>query len=205
MAKKPDPQDKIINALMTILETDGWDAVGMGRIAREAGISLAELRLHFANRHQILDAFMARVDGQVLAGLDSADEGETHRDRLFDVMMRRFDALAPHKAALRKLARAAIRDPLLALGRGPKMLRSMRWMLEAAGINGSGPMGGLRARGLMAIYANLMRIWFTDDSADQSKTMAALDRALDRAEGVEKRWCGLTGKLRRFDRRAEPA
>lgn len=197
MAKRPDPRDKIINGMMTVIERDGWQATSMSRIAREAGVDLATLRDQFASRQAILDAFLRRVDDTVLAGLEAADEEESHRDRLFDVMMRRFDALAPHKAALHNLARAARRDPLLALCRAPHMARSMGWMLEAAGINATGPLGALRARGLLAIYANLMRVWFADDTVDQAKTMAALDRALDRAQGIENRWRGLGGRFRR--------
>jgi hypothetical protein len=35
---------------------------------------------------------------------------------------------------------------------------------------------------LAAIYAYVLRVWLGDDSADNARTMAALDRALKNAE-----------------------
>ena len=60
----------------------------------------------------------------------------------------------------------------------------MIWMLEAAGIPANGPRGAVIALGLAGIYLYTLRIWVGDNSPDMGKTMAALDRALDRAEGL---------------------
>ena len=55
-------------------------------------------------------------------------------------------------------------------------------MLEAAGISASGPFGLLRTKGLLAVWLAALRVWLADDSNDLSRTMAALDRYLRRAE-----------------------
>ena len=47
------------------------------------------------------------IDRQVLAGGDADMAEEPPRERLFDVLMRRLEALAPHKAAVRSLLRSA--------------------------------------------------------------------------------------------------
>ena len=56
------------------------------------------------------------------------------RERLFDLVMRRLDALAPYKAGLRRIAPVIRRDPLTmaALNRGA--VNSWRYMLASAGI-----------------------------------------------------------------------
>ena len=59
---------------------------------------------------------------------------EPPRERLFDVLMRRLEALAPYKDAVRSLMRSARRNPGLALALNGMALRSQRWMLTAAGI-----------------------------------------------------------------------
>ena len=55
-------------------------------------------------------------------------------------------------------------------------------MLEAAGIPSDGIAGVLRVKGLGVIYLMVFRVWLTDDSADLSRTMAALDSRLRQAE-----------------------
>ena len=134
---------------------------------------------------------MARIDAEVLAGTPSSiDLEETPRDRLFDVMMRRYDALKPYRDALRALRRAGTRDPMLAIAMGPGLRRSMAAMLEAASVPSDGLPGALRQNGLLAIHYAVSRVFDHDDTPDLSKTMAALDNRLKTAE----RWSQLFDK-----------
>ena len=112
---------------------------------------------------------------------------ESPRDRLFDVLMRRLDAMAPHKAALRSLMHSATRNPGLALALNGLAVRSQQWMLTAAGISAAGPKGMMRAQGLALMFAGVVRTFVDDDDDDNARTMAALDRAL--ASG--QRWSGI--------------
>jgi hypothetical protein len=98
--------------------------------------------------------------------------------------MRRYEALAPHKAALSAILRHGCRHPLAALCGIPGLLHSMAWMLEAAGISTAGLAGMLRAKGLAAVHLATLRVWLRDDSPDMARTMAALDRNLKRAESL---------------------
>jgi hypothetical protein len=88
---------------------------------------------------------------------------------------------------VRTLAREARGDPLGALLSGPGLVRSMAWMLEAAGVGDGSWRGAARAHLLAALYLAVMRVWLNDESADMMKTMAALDRRLRNAES----WLGL--------------
>jgi hypothetical protein len=76
------------------------------------------------------------------------------------------------------------RDPSLAVLLGPQLSLSMRWMLDAAEIGGSAGRRRAIALGLVAVWLSTVRAWAEDDSEDLGPTMAALDRALDRAEQV---------------------
>ena len=62
------------------------------------------------------------------------------------------------------------------------MLRSLAWMLEVAGIGSGGFSGSARVKGLAVVYAATFATWLRDETEDMSKTMAALDRNLARAE-----------------------
>ena len=122
----------------------------------------------------------------MLSGGTGTDSDESTRDRLFDVVMRRLDALRPHKAGVRAVVIGLRRDPLSLVCMMPCFARSMAWMLEAAEVSGGGVSGRMRVRGLGIIYVSVLRTWFRDDSEDMAKTMATLDRALERADAAVK-------------------
>ena len=154
----------------------------MADIATEAGITPADLRDLFCSKTAILAAFVKVIDQRVLSQGFHFEDEDTPRDRLFEVLMSRFDTLGEHRDAVVALCRSLPSDPLAAISLGPTALISTSWMLEAAGISGHGPFGLLRVKGLLAVWLSALRVWVADDSPDLSRTMAALDRYLRRAE-----------------------
>jgi len=176
----------ILSAFWRILAGSGWDGLTMRAIAAEAGISLADLRRQAACPLSLLHAHSRAVDAAVLAGTVD-DFSSTPRDRLFDVLMRRLDALQPDRAGITRLLRDLPRTPFLALALAQQLPGSMAWMLEAAGLDAAGPAGAARTNGLGVVWLAALRAWEKDESEDLSTTMAALDRALDQADRVA-RW-----------------
>jgi AcrR family transcriptional regulator len=187
-------REKIIDALMELLAEERIEDIGFGAIARRAGLSLAECRAEFRSVLAVLAAYTKEVDRQVLSGGETDTEEEPPRERLFDILMRRLETLAPHKAAIRSLARSAASDPALAVALNGLTVRSMQWMLTAADISAAGPKGILRGQGLALLYASVMRTWLDDDDPGLARTMAALDRGLARGA----RLSGLLDELCRF-------
>jgi len=186
MANGADRQT-IIDALLTLLAEKPLERIGLDDIARAAGISLAELRGEFSSVVAILAAHMKEIDRKVLSA-DTADMGEEPpRERLFDVLMRRLDAHAGHKAAIRSLMRSTLCNPPLALVMNGLAARSMSWMMTAAGISAAGPKGALRAQALTLMYVRVLSVWVEDEDPGLARTMSALDRELARAE----RWSGM--------------
>jgi AcrR family transcriptional regulator len=167
---------------MSLLDEKAFEEVGLAEIAERAGVSLAELRNAFASKLMILAAYLKEIDRQVLAGIDADMAEEPPRERLFDVLMRRIDALSPHKAAVRSLIRSAARNPGLAFALNGFAVRSQQWMLTAADISAAGPRGMLRAQGLALLFASVLRTWLHDDDPGLAPTMSALDKALSRGQ-----------------------
>lgn len=156
--------------------------IALADIARGAGVSLPELRGAFGSINELLSAFFRQTDRQVLAEGGPDDEGfagEGPRERLFEVLMRRLDALEPHKDAVRTLTRAARHDPALALRLFCLSERSQRWMMAAAGVDCTGLAGQTRARGLALLFARVVQVWLKDETEGLDRTMAALDRELE--------------------------
>ena len=181
--------DAAIAGFWRVVAEHGWHGVTMRAVATEAGLEAAELRRRFAAPQSLLEAHGRAVDAEVVAGTVD-DPSSTPRDRLFDVLMRRLDALAPHRAGVVRLWDDLPRTPLLGLWLAGQLPVSMAWMLEAAGLSGSGVKGALRVQGLGLVWLATLRAWAEDDGADLSATMAALDRALDQADRAA-RWLSL--------------
>jgi AcrR family transcriptional regulator len=175
-------RDKIIAALLVLLADKPFEAIGLADIAGQAGVSLAQLRGEFASTLAILAAHIKATDRAVLADDLSDMEEEPGRERLFDVLMRRLEALAPHRQAVRSLLRSARRNPPLAVALNGLAVRSQQWMLTAAGMSASGPRGMIRAQGLALLFGSVLRTWVRDEDPGQARTMAALDRALARGQ-----------------------
>lgn len=185
MARKASPRktpkDKLIDAALTLAAEKPWPRVAMTDIAAAAKVPLAEAYDVLPCRADVAAALIARHDKAMLAGDDPSLAEESPRDRLFDVIMRRLEAMRPHKAALKSMAYGAPADVGTLLTAGPRMLSSAQWMLRAAGIGAEGPFGLLRAKAVLCVYAAALRAFDKDDSEDLASTMAALDKALKRA------------------------
>lgn len=178
-----EQREMALGAFLRLVGEKGYAAVALRDVAHVAGLGFAEFYALFPDKVALTGAFMARIDAQVMAGVASSnDPEETARDRLFDTLMRRYDALKSHKDFLRAVRRAMAADPLLALGMAAAMRRSMACMLEAAGVPSDGISGALRQNGLLAVHYAVLNVFESDGSEDLSKTMADLDRHLKTAE-----------------------
>ena len=179
-----DKRQAIVDALMDLAVRRPWREIEINDVAQTAHVSLAEFRDLFPSKGAVLGALSRRIDRQVLEGTTEDLAGEPARERVFDVMMRRFDALAPYKEALRRIFRDLQYDPLSLAALNQVSLNSMRFMLAAAGIGTEGPLGGLKLQGAVLVYSNTMRTWFEDDDPTLARTMARLDRELRRSERI---------------------
>ena len=174
------PKGKLIAAALKLAETRPWGDISLLEIADAAHMPLDEVRRAFGAKSQILAGFMRLVDDEVLKRAPTKVADGARRDALFEVIMSRFDVLAPYKPALRSIAKAAPADSTLIM----PYLNAQRWMLAAAGINADGPAGLVRAGGLATLYASVFRTWLDDEDTGHARTMAALDRRLRRGEST---------------------
>ncbi len=176
----------LVTAVLTKAGERGWREVSIVTAARDAGLDLARARIRFPTRLMVLTRFGAIADQAALSA--AAGTGPV-KDRLFDMVMQRFDVLQAHRAGVLAVLDAAAMDPALGLMLGTLSSRSMGWMLDAAGVSAAGLRGQLRVNGLLAVWLWGIRAWREDESTDLSGTMTAVDTALDRA-GQAARWIG---------------
>ncbi len=149
---------------------------------RTRGVTLAEFRDAFPSKGAVLGGLNRLIDrarsdqnpGEVLTA--------STRDRLFEALMRRIDAMAPYKAGLREVVAWLKRDPISATQINRAILNSMRFVLEAAGVDSEGAAGALKLQGLAFAWSRIVDVWLEDDDEGLSRTMAAVDSELTRGE-----------------------
>jgi AcrR family transcriptional regulator len=176
-----DEQDfdaALIASAFRLAAESGWTGFNIADAARAAGLPLAEARVRFSGKRQLLRRFGEKLDE---AALSAATQEGPVRDQLFDLLMSRFDGMKPHRDGVRALLRHLPADPGTALQLACATTRSMRWMLHTSGQPTSGLRGAIRVKGLVAVWTWTLRAFERDESPDLSATMAALDTALGRA------------------------
>lgn len=204
MAVTKKQREAIVDAFVGLLDEREWDRIALADVAGRAGVSLAVLHEAFESRLAIWEAFSRRIDDAVLAA-DFADMGEEPpRERFFDVLMRRLDALRPYRRAIRHVARAARRDPALALALNRIACGSQEWMLAAAGVRATGIPGRLLVQGAVIAFVRVLRTFVGEDDPGMPRTMAALDRELRRSEKTFLRLMRWFGRPRRERERGAP-
>ncbi|HBR68133.1 MAG TPA: TetR family transcriptional regulator [Rhodospirillaceae bacterium] len=184
---KGNIKEEAVHAALKLVAERGWEQVSLRDIAGALGIGLGELREYVEDKTDILVALGRMIDRKVLEAVGEGDSESSPRDRLFDVLMERYEALNDYREGICAVLDSFLCDPKQAVIGLPHLARSMSWMLEAAGIGTEGVKGAVKVAGLTAIYLKVLKAWKEDESADLSKTMAALDGALghaDRMAGV---------------------
>ncbi|HEX8374133.1 MAG TPA: hypothetical protein VF606_03025, partial [Geminicoccaceae bacterium] len=91
--QKIPPREAAVEALMRLAAEQPWNDIEIGDIAREAGLSLAEFRDLFPSKGAVLGGLARIIDRKVLEGDNAGLAEEPTRERLFDVLMRRLDAM----------------------------------------------------------------------------------------------------------------
>ena len=112
----------------------------------------------------------------------SIEPHTTVKDRLFDIVMERFDILNENRQAVLSVLSHHKSDPKLNLFSMPYFIRSINIMLKAAGVDTQNRASSIKVFGLGCIYFKALYVWKDDNSPDLSKTMACLDKSLCKAD-----------------------
>jgi ubiquinone biosynthesis protein COQ9 len=177
-----DSATALRQALLDLVETQGWIDLSFAEIAEQAGVPIAEAHRIYSSKTAVLLGLTRSLDERILNSLVADPLEGSPKDRLFDLVMRRFDVLKADRNAYRRLMRQLPATPSAFAAQVCQLRRSLSLSLETAGISASGLKGALRLKGLLAIYVAGLRAFANDESEDLSKTMAEIDKRLGQAE-----------------------
>jgi hypothetical protein len=184
---------KLAQAARDCAATKAWDQISLRELCEHASVTLADCAAENITKAHIAAHLDQDLDQNMLAAAREFDRTASVRDRLFDVMMARFDAMEDNRAAWYSILSGETSDPLARLARQGRRARAAAWALEAAGVTASDLRGAGRTIGLARILRLVESVW-RDDGPDLAKTMARLDQELRQGEELLAR----TSDLRAF-------
>jgi len=174
--------ERMIDAALDLAATERWRDISLAKIAAHAGVPIGDALLNHSSKLDILIAISDRIDVTVMLSLEDDPLDGTTKDKLFDVLMRRFDVMADHRSAMASITSDLRSDPISAACLGKRFLKSMSLSLEAAGVSTAGCSGVIKTKVLGAIHLNAFKTWLKDEDEGLSRTMSTLDKDLGRAE-----------------------
>ena len=184
MPQKTDPKSRLADAALRILAKKAWRDISLADVARAAKVPMSDMAAYAPAKPALLGLIFERF-GETVAKTYKPDRAAASgRDRLFDIGMAWFDAMTPHKSAIRALHDGFRSDPLALLSVRGDIIAAAEWLMTLAEAD-KGPALSLRATGFAAILGRAIPVWLDDDS-DLTKTMARLDGDLRRGES----WLG---------------
>ena len=179
---KTNPDARLCEVVLRLAASQGWQKVTLEQIARAAKISAEQIEKRFTDPNAILPLIVDELSTQALKAVGKPDRKASPHDRLFEILMARFDILQMQRKALLSIAAAARRDPRMALSLAPAQIRAMQQVLDFAGLAPTGACSKLTPLALWALFLATFRTWTSDETPDMSRTMAALDRYLRYAD-----------------------
>lgn len=188
----PAVRRDLARAALSTAAEGAWREITLAKLAQASGRPLSDF--YGASLGEAVDCVEEAFDRAIADNLDQLDPTQSVRDRLFELIMRRFEAMEPHRAAVLAMEQNADRDPTLLAAAHQRHVRCARWVLTLAGLEADGMTGQARAQGLGVIIGQARAAWRGDDAGDFAKTMASLDKNLRRAEEMFGRWAGFEGK-----------
>jgi AcrR family transcriptional regulator len=173
---KTDPRAKIAAAALDLAEKKGWPALTFGDIAKKAKLRLADIEKHFSDIWDIVLWILQGVEAEVEKEV-SEYMGSSWRDNLMEILMTRLDIAARHRGAFVHLAQNLPQHPGAMKRLMKPGLKTVKKMMTLAGM----PKSMLHPPMVAAfsfVYLSVVHTWTKDDTADSTKTMAAIDKRL---------------------------
>lgn len=176
----------ILDTAMQLAEKLSWEALRLHDIATELNISLDEIRQHYPQKDDLVEAWYDRADASMLQATTDPEflKLEDKQERLYAVIMTWLDAMAAHKTISRdmllyKLEPAHIHLQVLGVLR---ISRTVQWFLEAVQQESTHLQRILEEIGLTSIYLATFAYWMQDQSENQQQTRQFLERRLQMAK-----------------------
>lgn len=199
--------DRIVDAAVTLADGRSWEAVRLHDVAVALGVTLDEIRQHFREKEDIVDAWFDRADAAMLRATEAPGFLDlTPRERIRRLIMTWLGALSINRKVTRQMIYGKLEPGHLHI-QIPGLMRvsrTVQWIREAAQRDATYVRRALEETGLTTIYLATFFHWMNDASPDSIRTERFLDACLSLAERLDRAvWSG--GRVASREDAATPA
>ena len=179
-----DQRQRIVDETIALAEEIGWSRVRLRLVAARLDLSLAELQTQFRDLDAVADAWFERAWQAMLAPVPEGFSDQPVPDRLHLLLMRWFDALAPHRTVTHQMLseKLYLSHPHHWVPMIFNLSRTVQWLRDAALLDAEGRHRQVEEIGLTGIFLATLAVWQWDGTPDQEKTRRFLERRLRRAD-----------------------
>jgi len=190
MAHSEDIRDGIVDTAIALAERrSSWEAVRLHDVAAELGITLDDVRRHFREKEEVVEAWFDRADGAMLARAQAPGFAAlAPRERIRALVMSWLGALAPHRKVARQMILGKL-EPGHVHIQIPGLLRvsrTVQWMREAALRDATYLRRALEETALTTLYLMTFFLWMGDETHASERTRRFLERSLQAAERLDR-------------------
>ncbi len=161
----------------------------MHDVAAALGITLDDVRAHFREKEDIVDAWFERADSAMLKVGQASDFFYlTPRQRLHRLIMTWLGAFYPYRKTTRQMIYGKLEPGHIHI-QVPGLMRisrTVQWLREAAGRDATYVRRALEETGLTTVYLATFFYWMNDSSADSTRTSRFLGGCLSMAENLDR-------------------
>ena len=185
MPRKPLLPDRIVDEAVALADELGWPAVRLHRVAARLGVTLPEIRAHYADLDAVANQWLARADDAMLRVADRADLAEAPApERIEAALVAWFSALGGRRRMLRAILTYKLQPSHIHLQAALVVATSRRvqWLREAARLDATGRQKSVEELGLTLLFAATLLRWLADGSENFERTRSFIARRLARAD-----------------------
>jgi AcrR family transcriptional regulator len=180
-----DTRTKILEAALDLFRERGFAEATMREIASRAGVASGLAYYYFDSKDAIVLAFYQRAQEELSVEMEAAQISKTLKDRLRAMIAARFKYFAPNRRFLGALMAHAAnpRSPLSPFGEPSKDIREREFARIQRAIDETGTavpkeLAPRMPRILWMYQLGLLLFWIYDESPNQERTAALVDKSL---------------------------
>ena len=175
---------RVEDIFLKLLLTKDFHAIEINEIQKKAKISPKKFFQIFKTKEDIIISFFRRIDQSLERKIKKVGLGNNVKDNLFEICMTRIDLLHPYKKNLHNFYLAFQKKPNLFIKLYKSFFKSMENNLKLSRINLEPIKKNLKVFIFSFLYLSIIYEWFKDNSNNNQKVMASLDKRLTLIENI---------------------
>lgn len=182
-----DPAERILHAVLSDAEAEGWHAVRLHRAAAALGLPLPELYRHYRDADAVAEAWLSVADRAMLAAASVPGFARRPpRDRLERTLLAWLNALAVYPRATRELLLGKLYPghPHHMAALVFRLSRTVQWWREAAQLDAPPPRRQIEEMALTSLFVAAVARWASDRSTGHERTRLFVAASLRVADAL---------------------